>query len=249
MINYLAIDIGGTYTRLGFFDKENLVDTIVMDTPRQPQDLLKILEKEIRSKAFLEAIAVGAPGYWDHKCILKQSINLPEYIDYPLWSLLSERIKLPIFLKSDVELATIGEAIYGFKNKYNNFLYINMGTGLGAGLYKDGEIFNTNYSPTLRLEFLVNPDSQEEDQSRVNLLATTLINLTCILAPQIIVFGGGKVANNWDSLIVPATVKAAAYLNNVMPYQIAFDRSKLEYPSLYGGLELIKQQTNIPQTT
>lgn len=230
----LVIDIGGTYTRLGLFHKNKLKEVKVISTPSKPEDLENFLVEYLSQKQSIRRIAVGAPGFWDADCILRQSINLPSYIGYPIWQKVAEQTQTEIFLKSDVELATIGEAIYGFENKYSNFLYINMGTGFGAGLYKDGQIFSTNYSPTLRIAFLLNNKSAEE-----NPIAEMIINLVCILAPQIVVFGGGQIAEKWDSKIVPALEQSKKYLDSVMPYGIEFGRSKLEYPALYGGLELL----------
>ncbi len=237
-----AIDLGATRTKLAsFLDKELQGSILIQDTPQDPHQFVEMI-LELIDKENLSAIGVGAPGFWDQNCILRQSLNLPQYIDFPLWSQISEKLKVPVFLKTDVELAAMGEAIYGLNNEFTNLLYLSMGTGLGGGLYKDGEIFSTNYSPTLRLDFMVHPQlassGQSVDLESVAVLASTLINLACILSPQVIVIGGGKVDKNWNSIIAPAIENAMDYLSKVLIYPIKIQRSKLEFPALYGAMHL-----------
>lgn len=254
MQNIVAIDLGATSTKIGIFDNDKLIAQEVFNTSKDPEELAENICTHIINFTDYEplAIGVGAAGFWDEKCLLKQSLNLPELIDYPLWEIVSKSLNLPVFLKTDVELAVMGEAVYGLKNKYNNVLYINMGTGFSAGLYKDGEIFTTSYSPTLRLSFMVQAQLLNQEESTpfeqnlqsIITLSSTLINLACILSPEIIVFGGGKVDNNWDSIIAPAIDKAQEYLDQVLVYKIKFSKAKLEYPTLYGAYELVKREVS-----
>ena len=159
----LTIDLGGTNTRLGLFQNSNLEKLIVYDTPKTPEQFIERLETELANEN-ISSIAVGAAGYWDKNQILKQSINLPLYVNYPLWVKISELIAKPVLLRTDVELAAMGEAIYGLKNQFTNVLYINIGTGFSAGLYKDGEIFSTEYSPALRLSFTTTAQSLKDSE-------------------------------------------------------------------------------------
>lgn len=239
----LAIDLGGTYCRLAVFDSQaQIIESKKISTPSNPQDLVESIIDYAKENYPIHKVSVGAPGFWDRDCILRQSINLPNYIGYPIWEEVSKRLKVPSFLKTDVELAALGEAIHGHKNQYQNLLFINMGTGLGAALYKNGEIFSTDYSPTLRLEFMVYPLIEDQDYDErhksIAILSSTITNLACILAPQIICFGGGKIEKNWDSIIAPAIANAKEYLDKVLTYPILIEKAKLEYPALYGAYEL-----------
>ncbi len=230
LINILAIDLGGTYTRLALFENNKLKQLIKYETPKTPTEFIKKFSEE--SKNFnlqnITSIGVGAAGYWDEAKILRQSINLPQYIGYPLWQELAELTQLPISLRTDVELAVMGEAIYGLKNQFTNVLYINMGTGFSAGLYKDGEIFRTEYSPALRLSFTTTANS----------LKDTLINLACLFSPEIIVIGGSKALQNWTGEVEPAINEAMNYLRKTLVYDIKIQKSILEYPTLWGAYHL-----------
>lgn len=242
----LAIDLGGTYCRMAVFNNGNIVNQKKIESPASPQELVELVVNFSKENYPIERIGVGAPGFWDNDCVLRQSINLPNYIGYPIWSEISSRLKIPCYLKTDVELAAMGEAIFGQNNQYQNLLYINIGTGLGAALYKDGQIFSTEYSPTLRLEFMVYPliENQEYDEKlkSIAILSSTITNLACILAPQIICFGGGKIEKNWDEIIAPAINNSLDYLSKVLTYPIKIEKAKLEYPTLYGAYQLANQK-------
>lgn len=244
-----AIDLGGTNTRLAIFNNEaKILDHEVFDTPKEPEVLVEKIYSELKYNTEISAITVAAPGFWDKDCILQQSINLKPYIGYPIWSQLAEKLKLPIYLKTDVELACLGEAIYGRNNQYSNLLYLNLGTGFSGAMYKDSKLFSTDYSPTIRLDFLIQPTQAKCEGKFVSnlefapsdLLSSTIINLALILSPQIIVLGGGKVEAKWKELIKPAIENSLIYLQEVMVYPIKIEKSKLEFPALYGAYNIVQ---------
>ncbi len=233
----ITVDLGGTYTRIGLFESQKLKQLIKYETPPTPQEFIKKFSEEIKNIKLenISQIGVGAAGFWDSEQVLRQSINLPQYIGYPLWQEISKLTKLPVSLATDVELAASGEAIYGLKNQFISVLYINMGTGFSAGLYKDGEIFTTDYSPALRLSFTTTANS----------LKDTLINLACLFSPQIIVIGGSKATQNWDTEIEPIIQEAMSYLSQVLVYDLKIQKSTLEYPTLWGACKLASNTNNL----
>jgi len=251
----LSVDLGGTKTAIAYFSDGELIGSSEFSTPQLAIDFeilflseLKLLASRLElNTEDIVAIGVGAAGYWDTELKLKQSINLAKYIGKPIWTNISASLDRPVYLRSDVEMAVLGEAIYGLENHYTSVLYINLGTGLGAGFFKDGQIFSSDYSPTLRLEYMVQPDFTASALSSRNkttidrketiaALSSTIVNLACILVPQIIVIGGGKTqGENWDLVIRPAIDKASEYLETTMVYPIKISRAKLERPTLYGG--------------
>jgi predicted NBD/HSP70 family sugar kinase len=255
----IGIDFGGTNTRVAHFEGDRILKLIEFATPRRPEEFIEEFGNKIQAIKLdkVTAAAVGACGFWDKDCILRQSINLPDYINYPVWQKVSEIIERPVLVKSDVELAVMGEAIYGLANQFNPVLYINMGTGFSGALFKDNEIFSTDFSPTLRLEYLVQPeyvkdDHSDEDEAEfdeetknkksIALLSTTLINLSFILSPQIISIGGGKITDErWSNIIKPAIDRALVYLDENLTYKIQIRRSQTKYPAIYGAHELIKR--------
>lgn len=54
---------------------------------------------------------------------------------------LSRRLGLPVLLQKDATAAAIGERLYGMASELRNFIYLFIGTGLGAGLFLDGRLY------------------------------------------------------------------------------------------------------------
>lgn len=54
---------------------------------------------------------------------------------------LKEMFDIPVFVDTDVNVACLGEYKYGVGKDVDSCLYITVGTGIGAGLVQNGEIF------------------------------------------------------------------------------------------------------------
>lgn len=48
---------------------------------------------------------------------------------------------LPVTLENDATVAAIGERFHGVARQLNSFIYLYIGTGLGAGIFTDGHIY------------------------------------------------------------------------------------------------------------
>jgi glucokinase len=80
--------------------------------------------------------------------------NLPAYRDVALGPMLEDRFGLPTFINNDGDLFAYGEATAGFlpyingllekagsPKRYKNLFGVTLGTGLGGGIVRDGELF------------------------------------------------------------------------------------------------------------
>jgi glucokinase len=80
--------------------------------------------------------------------------NLPAYRDVALGPMLEDAFGLPTFINNDGDLFAYGEAAAGFlpyvngllekagsPKRYQNLLGVTIGTGLGGGIVRDGELF------------------------------------------------------------------------------------------------------------
>ncbi|MGR8802131.1 ROK family protein, partial [Klebsiella variicola] len=47
---------------------------------------------------------------------------------------------LPVTLENDATVAAIGERFHGVAQQLNSFVYLYIGTGLGAGIFTDGHV-------------------------------------------------------------------------------------------------------------
>lgn len=87
-----------------------------------------------------EAIGVGLIGRIDSCRGEWLQIDPSRDTVVPLASLLGKRYSLPCFIDNDVKSATRAEMAWGCGRCTDNFVYINIGTGIAAGAVVDGHI-------------------------------------------------------------------------------------------------------------
>jgi glucokinase len=85
--------------------------------------------------------------------------NLPAYRDVALGPMLEDKFGMPVYINNDGDLFAYGEAAAGFlpyvngllekagsPKRFRNLLGITLGTGLGGGIVRDGELFTGDNS-------------------------------------------------------------------------------------------------------
>jgi len=87
----------------------------------------------------LQGIGVGAAGMVNRqKGILLAGVNLG-LSDLPIADPIVKHYALPCRLGNDVEVATLGEMVFGAGRNCDNFVCIFAGTGIGSGIVRDGK--------------------------------------------------------------------------------------------------------------
>ena len=66
---------------------------------------------------------------------------LPGWQDFDLERELQAATGLPVSVENDATAAAIGGRLYGVAKNLNSFVYLFMGTGLGAGLFLNGHLY------------------------------------------------------------------------------------------------------------
>ncbi len=151
---YVAgIDIGGTNLRLALAD---MAGTVVARSSastvgiRDPHAVIALIHEGIRemlAKLFapgsaLRAVAAGAPGITnvDSGVVIATSY-LMGWRDVPLRALLEDALGAPAMVDNDVNLAAIGEHWIGAAQGVEDFVFIGIGTGVGASIVLNGVPF------------------------------------------------------------------------------------------------------------
>ncbi len=147
MKHAIAIDIGGTNTRVALVDeKYEIIDRRQFATDSKNPDATLDQIAAIVNGYEEELVGVGmsCPGPID--LIAGKVLTPPNLTDgwhnYPIGEELSKRIHgLPVYLNNDANLACLAEAVIGEGKDYRFVQYFTVSTGLGAGFVIDKEIY------------------------------------------------------------------------------------------------------------
>ena len=149
METYLGIDYGGTKLLIGEADKEGkLLSSMQFQTGKTSQrEIVEHLSRCLREYKKMgklhdsvKAAGIGIVGISDHRKGIWHSMNHEKGEDIPLASIAEQILGIPVVIDNDVRSATAAELLWGCGRYSSDFVYINVGTGLAAGIVSDGKI-------------------------------------------------------------------------------------------------------------
>jgi len=88
----------------------------------------------------IRGIGVGAPNGNIYTGTIEYAPNLPWTGVIPLAQLISEKFGLPCSLTNDANAAAVGEMMYGAARGMRDFIVITLGTGVGSGIFSNGQL-------------------------------------------------------------------------------------------------------------
>jgi glucokinase-like ROK family protein len=90
----------------------------------------------------LNAIGFGVPGPVSFRDGVPVSPPImPGWDRYPVQQVLSREHGCPVVVDNDVNIMAIGERHGGVAHSVNDTLFVKIGTGIGCGIYLDGEVY------------------------------------------------------------------------------------------------------------
>jgi len=116
-------------------------------TPAQAMPLLAAiaddLMREFRfDRSRLLGIGMSMPGPFGVEGMTSVGPTaLPGWQDFPIAEELQRLTGIPVTVENDATAAAIGERLYGVARNLNSFVYLFLGTGLGAGLFLNGHLY------------------------------------------------------------------------------------------------------------
>jgi glucokinase len=149
-------NIGATSIRLVLADMsgEWIARKVVpLPDDTRPQPLLQLVAESAREMCVehlgdmnrLRVMVVGAPGMTDMaRGIVLEAANLDGWVDVSARDVLEKHLSAPIIVDNDVNLAAIGEHWRGAGRGLRDFVFVMIGTGIGAGIVIDGKIHRGN---------------------------------------------------------------------------------------------------------
>jgi predicted NBD/HSP70 family sugar kinase len=102
----------------------------------------------------VDRVVVGVPGVPSPESgVLELADNVPELAGTLLADELSERLGRPVQVETDINLAALGEQWRGVARGVEDFAFLSIGTGLGAGVVLRGERHRGRHGAAGELDF------------------------------------------------------------------------------------------------
>jgi glucokinase len=142
----IGVDMGGTNIRAGLIEKGELTNLSKVTTPADSSkdEVLKALFHAIAQldSAKADAIGIGVPTIVDvEKGIVYNATNIKDWQEVPLKQLLEAAFGIPVFVNNDANCFAAGEKYFGKGKTSQSMVGLVLGTGLGAGLIINNQLY------------------------------------------------------------------------------------------------------------
>lgn len=152
-----GIDLGGTKIGISLGDLEGRVlrqDRFDTDQDLPPDQLLTTAVDRLRQLCVavglpgtadlseLEAVGMACPGPLDYEagCLLEVP-NVPGWQRFPLRDWLTDHLAPPSTFMNDANAGVLAEVLWGAAQDTRSAIFLTMSTGMGAGFYLDGRVY------------------------------------------------------------------------------------------------------------
>jgi glucokinase len=147
----IGIDAGGTNIKIGVADlggqfifkkrysSKNVGSGETAITGLANLVLQVIEESKVKPEQIL-SVGLSVPGIVDPEKGTVSFAPAFQWHNHPVLQILSEQLGLPISIENDVNAAALAEKQWGVAKNFHDFVFISIGTGLGAGLVLNDEL-------------------------------------------------------------------------------------------------------------
>lgn len=149
---FLGIDIGGTNTKFGVLDENYKIlkkDSIPTGAERTADEILgDIIKKsaELCGEYDIEAIGIGVAGRVNSDLgVLENANNLPSLRQTYIADVIGKALGKRATLANDARCAVCGELYAGAGKKYDTFVMMTLGTGVGGGIVINKKMYFGTY--------------------------------------------------------------------------------------------------------
>ncbi|MGE5508387.1 MAG: ROK family transcriptional regulator [Chitinophagales bacterium] len=163
----IGVDLGGTSLKLALTDLGGrVVHRLDEPTPNPksgPASAVAAIiaaverlvqEAEVRWEEVL-GLGVGAPGATDAETGQVTLAPAVGWEQTPVKQLLSERFRVPCRVENDVNAAALAEILFGRGKELADFVFVAIGTGIGAGIVIDGKLHRGRHCAAGEVGYLV----------------------------------------------------------------------------------------------
>ncbi|MBD3248098.1 ROK family protein [Candidatus Falkowbacteria bacterium] len=147
-----GFDLGGTFLKLRFYlvdgMKELFSKKVSLDEAnkncfiRAIAGFVEEIKKEFKVKKEEAIAGLGAPGIYAPRSgvVIDNAPNCPWVVGEPLAQDLSNELDLRVYHGNDAKLFALAEALMGAGKLYKVVAFLGLGTGVGGGIVKNGQL-------------------------------------------------------------------------------------------------------------
>ncbi|MGZ4439552.1 MAG: ROK family protein [Gaiellaceae bacterium] len=172
----LGLDLGARFLRGALCDLRGEirarqdVEIQVSDAERAVEAILglraTLVEAAGLEARLLDGVVLGVPGVIETPAgRLNLATNVAGLDGREFGSELQERLGLPVTLENDINLAALGEQRLGVARGVDNFVFLSVGTGFGAGLVLHGELHRGQHGAAGELDYALPALEADADPS------------------------------------------------------------------------------------
>ena len=148
----IGLDLGGTNSVFGIVDARGEIKATtaiktqgyakVEDYVDACVEALHVIIDQVGGIETIKAMGIGAPNGNYYNGTIEYAPNLSWAHDcvVPLAKMFSDRLGIPVGLTNDANAAAVGEMTYGVARGLKNFIVITLGTGVGSGIFVNGQL-------------------------------------------------------------------------------------------------------------
>jgi glucokinase len=149
----VALDVGGTTIKSALIARDGTLlalERITSPSQSPPEDVVQLmvaavrrhLAKSDRSADSLAGIGISMAAFITASGTITATAHLSQaWIGYDLESRLGQAIPANYYFCLDAPAPTLGEAYYGAGRGCDDFAYVTVSTGIGAGVFAGGKLY------------------------------------------------------------------------------------------------------------
>ncbi len=142
---YIGVDLGGTKILIASADENGkIIKKIEFPTPINLDEGLNLVKngiKEVSGKEKILSIGCSVGGPLNYKTGVVSPLHMPEWRNIPLKQIIEKGFGCKFYVDVDTNITALGEMVFGEGKNYNNFIYITISTGFGAGIVIDKKVY------------------------------------------------------------------------------------------------------------
>ncbi len=165
---YIGVDIGGTKIQVGVVLNGEIIEERRFKTsaaaPKEQilAELARHLESFVNDEVV--GIGIGVPGLVDEKNGIVHNVqNISSWQEVHLKEYLVNHFDKPVYITNDANAFAIGEKMYGQGKPFANLVGIALGTGFGAGIIINHDVYSGSFSSAGEFGCLPYRDTTIED--------------------------------------------------------------------------------------